>query len=115
MFYGRSKAIPLKLVWLFGPCITFLIILASIAVAPFVYRLSVKHLSKKKYTRDDYVNEATWCACFALVFTVLATFNLDDHKTAAGRWLVPVVWTIATAIPLFMAFKAKKTEHKRHE
>jgi hypothetical protein len=97
------------------PMYYILIILALIAVAPFVYRLSVKHLSKKKYTRDDYIKEATWCGCFALVFTVLAIFNLDDHKTVAGKWLSPACWTIATAIPLFMASKAKKTEYTRHE
>jgi hypothetical protein len=97
------------------PMYYILIILALIAISPCVYRLLVKHLSKKEYTRDDYIKEATWCGCFALIFTVLAIFNLDDHKTVAGKWLAPAAWTIATAIPLFMAFKVKKTEYTRHE
>jgi hypothetical protein len=97
------------------PMYYILIILALIAVAPFVYRLSVKHLSKKKYTRDDYIKEAIWSGCLALCFTLFAVLNIDGYKTVTGRWLVPLVWLIAAAIALFMASKAKKTEYTRHE
>lgn len=97
------------------PMYYILIILAITASAPFIYKLSLKYLSQKEYTRDHYLKQAIGAGCFTLVFTVLAAFNLDDHKTVAGKWLAPAGWAIATAIPLFMASKAKKTEYTRHE
>ena len=97
------------------PWYYILLALTLFVAAPFIYRLSVKHLSKKKYTRDDYIKEAIWSGCLALCFTLFAVLNIDGYKTVTGRWLVPLVWLIAAAIALFMASKAKKTEYTRHE
>lgn len=97
------------------PVYKILVLVGAMALAPLVYWLSLKHSSRKKYTRDDYLKQAIGAGCFALVFTVLAVFNLDDHKTAAGKWLAPLGWTLATIVPLILASKAKKTEYTRHE
>lgn len=97
------------------PLYQVLVVLFAVALSPLVYKLFLKHLLQKQYTRDDYLTDAIVSGCLALAFIVLAAFNLDGHRTFAGRWLAPVVWTIATALSLFMASKARKTRYIPNE
>jgi hypothetical protein len=97
------------------PLYQVLVVLFAVAFSPLFYKLSLKHLSQKQYTRDDYLTDAIVSGCLALGFIVFAALNFDGHRTVAGRWLAPAVWTIATAVSLFMASKAKKTRYIQNE
>lgn len=97
------------------PLYQVLVVVFTVALSPFAYKLSLKHLLKKQSTRDDYLTDAIVSGCLALGFIVFATLNVDGHRTFAGRWLATAVWTIATVISLFMAFKAKKTRYIPNE
>jgi hypothetical protein len=97
------------------PLYQVLVVLLVVALSPLVYKLSLIDLLKKQYTRDDYLKDAIVSGCLALGFIFFAALNVDGHRTVAGRWLVPAIWTITTVISSLMAFKAKKTRYIPNE
>jgi hypothetical protein len=97
------------------PLYQILVVLFVVALSPLVYKLSLKHLLKNQYTRDDYLKDAVVSGCLALGFIFFAALNVDGHRTLAGRWLAPAVWTIATPVSLFMASKTEKTRYIPNE